>query len=225
MTSDNHLELFSGTHSFGKVSSSMGFNVYSLDRDLGAECPFGSGYVSKNHIQADIMTWDYKQFKPGFFKIITASPSCFYWSPMRKTNYGKELKAHPGKIFCKEILLQDIEDYGKPMVDKVFEIFDYFQPEYWLLENPKLGSMKDYINDLIPCIDVDYCRYGFNYKKPTRIWTNIKFDGLICNHKKHQESCCGGKGNNKGRGGGSNRLPRYVIPPKLIEDIFLKCSH
>ena len=49
----NHLELFSGTHSFGKVSSSLGYNVFSLDRDLGGDCPFGSGYKSKQHIFAD----------------------------------------------------------------------------------------------------------------------------------------------------------------------------
>ena len=42
----NHLELFSGTHSFGKVSKKHGFNVVSLDRDLGGSCPLGSGYIS-----------------------------------------------------------------------------------------------------------------------------------------------------------------------------------
>ena len=217
-----HLELFSGTHSFGKVSSKLGFEVISLDRDLGAECPFGSGYVSTNHIKTDIMTWDYKIYPQHHFDIITASPSCFYWSPMRKIHYGKKLKAHNGRVFCEKILFEDIEKFGIPMVDKVFEILDYFKPKYYLIENPKLGSMKEYINDLIPYVDVNYCRYGFNYKKPTRLWTNIKFDGLICNHKKHIGSCGGVTGRNKGRGGGNNRLPRYVIPPKLIEEFFSK---
>jgi len=213
-----HLELFSGTHSFGKVSSKMGYEIISLDRDLGAECPFKSGYKSKNHIKEDIMTWNYKKYPPNYFYLITASPSCFYWSPIRKTNYGKKLKAHNGRVFCEAILLEDIEKYGKPMVDKVFEILDYFKPNYYIIENPKLGSMKEYINDLIPYVDVDYCRYGFDYKKPTRFWTNIEFEGLKCNHKKHLTSTTNGKG----RGGGSNRLPRYIIPPKLIEDIFEK---
>ena len=44
------LELFSGTHSFGKVLHER-FDIISLDRDLGTECPFGSGYESKNHIK------------------------------------------------------------------------------------------------------------------------------------------------------------------------------
>jgi len=214
----NHLELFSGTHSFGKVSSKLGYNVISLDRDLGAECPFKSGYKSKNHIKEDIMTWDYKIYTTGHFKLITASPSCFYWSPIRKTNYGKKLKAHGGRVFTEDILNEDINNYGIPMVDKVFEIIEYFNPEYFIIENPKLGSMKEYINDLIPFLDVDYCRYGFDYKKPTRFWTNIKFNNKKCNHKKHLSTCCSGKG----RGGGSNRLPRYIIPPQLLEDILKK---
>ena len=215
----NHLELFSGTHSFGKVSSKLGYNIISLDRDLGAECPFKSGYKSKKHIKEDIMTWNYKIYPTGHFKLITASPSCFYWSPMRKTNYGKKLKAHGGKVFTEDILNEDINKYGIPMVDKVLEIIEYFNPEYFILENPKLGSMKDYINDLIPFLDVDYCRYGFNYKKPTRFWTNIEFNNKKCIHKKHLSTTTNGKG----RGGGSNRLPRYIIPSKLIEDILKNC--
>ena len=61
----NHLELFSGTHSFGKVSSKLDYNVYSLDRDLGAE---NDGYKSQNHFKEDIMTWDYKVYPEGHFK-------------------------------------------------------------------------------------------------------------------------------------------------------------
>tara|TARA_R110000796_G_C14460096_1_gene424407 strand:- start:48 stop:950 length:903 start_codon:yes stop_codon:yes gene_type:complete len=171
----NHLELFSGTHSFGKVSSKLGYNVFSLDRDLGGECPFGSGYKSKQHIFADIMTWDYKQYPKDFFKIITASPVCLWWSNLRNTWIGRKLKSHGDKIITKELLEEDIENFGKPMVDKVFEIIDYFNPKYYIIENPQTGKMKNYINDLIPFYDVDYCKYSnWGYKKTTRFWTNIE---------------------------------------------------
>lgn len=175
----NHLELFSGTHSFGKVSSLNGFNVYSLDRDLGAKCPF-SNYECKNHIQEDIMTWDYKQFDKGFFKIITASPVCLWWSNLRRTWIGRKLKSHGDTIITAEILDEDILNYGVPMVDKVFEIIDYFDPDFFIVENPKTGKMKDYINELIPYYDIDYCKYSnWGYKKTTRFWTNI--EGLVFN--------------------------------------------
>ena len=173
----NHLELFSGTHSFGKVSSKLGYNVYSLDRDLGDE---NNGYKSENHFKQDIMTWDYKQFDRGFFKIITASPVCLWWSQLRKTWIGRKLKAHGDKIITQEILDEDIQKYGVPMVDKIFEIIDYFDPQYYIIENPKTGKMKEYINELIPYYDVDYCKYSdWGYKKTTRFWTNI--DGLVFN--------------------------------------------
>ena len=179
----NHLELFSGTHSFGKVSSKLDYNVYSLDRDLGSKCPF-TDYESDHHFKEDIMTWDYKQFDKGFFKIITASPVCLWWSQLRKTWIGRKLKAHGDTIITQEILDEDIQKYGVPMVDKIFEIIDYFNPDYYIIENPKTGRMKDYINDSIPYYDVDYCKYSnWGYKKTTRFWTNI--EGLEFNKCKN----------------------------------------
>ena len=60
----NCLELFSGTGSFGKVAKSLGYNVISLDLLLSAD------------IQEDILTWDYKIYKPNHFDIVWASPPC-----------------------------------------------------------------------------------------------------------------------------------------------------
>ena len=179
----NHLELFSGTHSFGKVSSKLGFNVYSLDRDLGAECKLGTDYKSKIHFKQDIMTWDYKQFDRGFFKLITASPVCLWWSILRNTWIGRKLKGMDRPL-TKEDIQNDIEKFGIPMVDKVFEIIDYFSPDYYIIENPATGKMKHYINDLIPYYDIDYCKYSnWGYKKTTRFWTNI--EGLQFNKCKN----------------------------------------
>lgn len=169
------LELFSGTHSIGKIAKEKGYEVYSLDRDLGSECPFKSGYKSDNHFKEDIMTFDYKQFPKGYFKVITASPVCLWWSNLRNTWIGRKLKSHGDKIITKEILQEDIKKYGEPMVDKIFEIIDYLQPKYWWIENPKTGRMKEYINELVPYYDVDYCKYcDWGYKKTTRFWTNIE---------------------------------------------------
>ena len=215
----NHLELFSGTHSFGKVSSKLGYNVISLDRDLGGKCPFTNYDNSNNHIQADIMTWDYKIYPVGYFKLITASPVCLWWSICRLSWIGRKLKAHGDKIITGEILDKDIELYGVPMVDKVFEIINYFNPEFYIIENPQTGKMKQYINDLIPYYDVSYCMYGFNYRKTTRFWTNI--EGLEfnkCNHKNHTQTI----GHVKTASttiASCSILERYRIPKKLIENI------
>ena len=248
------LELFSGTHSIGKVAKKYNIDVVSLDRDINGECPFRSGYKSDFHIKKDIMEWDYKKdFKVGDFDLITASPVCLWWSRLRQTWIGRKLKAHGDKIITKEIIDEDIEKYGIPMIEKVFEIIDFFKPKYFWIENPETGRMKEYINDLIPFYDVDYCMYGMNYKKRTRFWTNINgFNPKLCNgkckalidgkiHKSLQRSSqvCKVDGKlvrintkqlrlkhkdvSKDYGGGSNRLDRYRIPNKLIEEL-LECS-
>lgn len=214
----NHLELFSGTHSFGKTSQKLGYNVVSLDRDLGANCPF-TEYVSQNHIKEDIMDWDYKQYPKGYFKLITASPVCLWWSHLRRSWIGRKIKAHGDTIITAEILDRDIELYGIPMVEKVFEIIDYFNPEFYIIENPANGKMKDYVNDLIPYYDISYCMYGFDYKKTTRFWTNIGERKIKkCNHKTHYHTV-----GRKNRGNGL--LDNYKIPEKVCYELISNTYH
>jgi hypothetical protein len=208
------LELFSGTGSIQKVCVERGWDVVSLDRDLKAD------------IKEDIMTWDYKKdYKPGDFDIITSSPVCLWWSKLRNTWIGRKIKAHGDKIITKELLLEDIEKYGKPMVDKVREIIDYFKPKYWWIENPQTGKMKEYITDL-DYYDVDYCKYSnWGYKKRTRFWTNIKgFEPKKCNkdcgmYEKNGHIKQLGKMTDK-----TTRYERYRIPFKLIRGLFDSCD-
>jgi len=162
------------------------------------------------------MTWDYKQYPKGYFKLITASPVCMWWSNLRRSWIGRKIKAHGDTIITNEILDADIEKYGVPMVDKVFEIIDYFNPEFYIIENPTSGKMKEYINDLIPYYDISYCMYGFDYKKTTRFWTNITEKILCneikkCNHKKHNYAL--GHSSNMGI------LNKYKIPDELCHKL------
>ncbi len=240
------LELFSGTHSIGKVAHRKGYEVVSLDRDLDDKCPFGSGYKSDKHIKADIMTWDYKQYPSNHFDVITASPVCLWWSHLRLCWIGRKCKKiHPTETITREHIDADIERYGKPMVDKIFEIIDYFKPKHWWIENPATGRMKQYITDK-DYYDVDYCKYSdWGYKKRTRIWTNIKgFDAKKCKmdcdnvvvieeeRKLHKNNLGNTERKNIARqhtkdvqncGGGGNRLERYRIPEKLIEELLEHC--
>lgn len=224
------LELFSGTHSIGKVAKHYDFEVTSLDRDLGASCPFKTGYISNKHFKEDILTWDYKQYPVGYFDVITASPVCLWWSSLRGSWINRKSKTiRPcGKIITPEDIQEDIDIFGKPMVDKVMEILDYFKPNFWWIENPTTGKMKHYIEEKYPnyntFYDVDYCKYSnYGYRKKTRFWTNIQhFKPKLCkkdcdnmNGKKHKIDV------SIGVGGGSNRLDRYRIPEDLIKSLFI----
>lgn len=163
------LELFSGTGSITKVCYDRDYECVSVDLHMEAD------------INEDIMTWDYKEkYKPGDFDMITASPVCLYWSNLNYSLLGRPIARHNGEVFTRELWQQDIDEIGKPMVDKVREIIDYFNPKYYIIENPNGSLMKEYITDL-PYYVVDYCQYGFKYRKRTRFWTNIEgFEPKTC---------------------------------------------
>jgi site-specific DNA-cytosine methylase len=225
------LELFSGTHSIGMVAKKLNYDVVSLDRDLGATTKFDKSYTSPNHIKCDIMTWNYKEdFKQGDFDIITASPVCLYWSILRNCWIGRKFK-NSDEIVTHETLNRDIDVYGKPMVDKVFEIIEYFKPKYYWIENPKTSKMWNYIkstwdfDDNEKFLTFDYCKYSnWGYKKPTTFLTNISnLEPQIC--KKDCENMIETKHTRllDKVGGSGNRLERYRIPEKLIEELFRNC--
>ena len=162
------LELFSGTHSVGKICQEKGWEVISLDLK-GAD------------INQNILEWDYTMYPVGHFDLIWASPPCDTFSNLRKSWIGRKIKAHNGLVCTEELLQKDIDTIGLPILRTTEEIIDYFQPKYYFMENPQTGRMKEYVNR--PFYDVDYCMYSdFGYQKRTRIWTNLeKFEPKKCN--------------------------------------------
>jgi site-specific DNA-cytosine methylase len=235
------LELFSGTHSVGKVCEEKGYEVISLDLK-GAD------------INQNILEWDYTIYPIGYFDIIWGSPPCDTFSALRKTWIGRKLKAHNGLVCTKELLQKDIDEIGLPILRRTEEIINYFKPTYYFIENPQTGTMKNYMNHHNH-YDVDYCMYSdFGYQKRTRIWTNIKdFNNKLCDgncgnieNGKHKVNFGGNKMiNDNGKiikvktkelrekykdfknihpylkGGGNNRNERYRIPFKLINDLLV----
>ena len=201
------LELFCGTGSIGKVAKEFGFEVISVDLNKKAKPTFCT----------DILQWEYKCYPVGYFDVIWASPPCDTFSILKSSWIGRELKRFPGQVYTRELMLREQESIGVPILNKTKEIIDYFKPKHYWIENPQTGRMKDYMTDY-KHTDVCYCMYGFDYKKPTRIWHNKdKFEGKTCNHKgKHAR----GIGNKNAKC--VNTLnERYSIPPALVKDMFL----
>tara|TARA_R110001592_G_scaffold9704_8_gene51369 strand:- start:914 stop:1627 length:714 start_codon:yes stop_codon:yes gene_type:complete len=230
----NALELFSGTQSIGKVLKEHNYNVISVDI---------TDY-KKKHIpthKIDILDFDYKQYPVGHFDIVHASPPCVYYSNLQNCWIGRMKKN--GECLTKELLEKRRKDMDK-LVDKSIEIINYFKPRLWFMENPATGCLKkrEIVKDL-PFYDVDYCMYSdWGYKKKTRFWTNRKnFNAQLCNKQcgnmvkindKHiHKSNCGNSAQNRlvrkhkknihDFGGGTNRLERYRIPPKLISKLYI----
>jgi len=80
------LDLFSGTDSVKKACVGLSFfgEVISLD-------------LAKADINIDIMEWDYKQYPPGYFHVVWASPCCTCFSNL--INHPAKGPAPPGKVF------------------------------------------------------------------------------------------------------------------------------
>ena len=156
------LEIFSGTGSVKKICDIYGWDCVSID------ITDKLGHVD---YKEDILKFDYKaEFEVGQFDFIWASPPCASFSSMLYIHKHIDIEKR-------------MKDIGLPLLNKTREIIDYLKPKYYCIENPKTGRMKRFITDL-PYYDVCYCRYGYSYKKPTRIWTNIpNFNALYCNHK------------------------------------------
>ena len=164
-------------------------------------------------IKTDIMDWDPRIYPKGYFDVIWASPPC--------TEYSR----------AKTVGIRDIEGANE-VVQRTLDILEYFEPKFWMIENPQTGMLKDQLCMYgIPFKDVDYCRYGLPYRKRTRIWNNA-FDWRpkpLCNKDcnamnetktRHKETAQRGpcKGQERNR---HSQTELYRVPKQLIKDLFL----
>ena len=168
------------------------------------------------NMKIDIMNWDYTFFEPKSFDVIWASPPC--------TEYSR----------CKTSAPRDIEGANE-IVQRTLDILEYFEPKYWMIENPQTGLLKDQLCMWgIPFKDIDYCKYGLPYRKRTRIWNNVFTwePAPLC--KKDCESMNETRTRHiqEAQQAGSTRERRltqqrfltselYRVPKELITDIFL----
>ena len=175
---------------------------------------FGFSVISldlKNaHINEDILQWNYKQYDKDV-DIIWASPPCTEYSRAKTTG------------------IRSI-DYANSMVRKTIEIINYFQPRVFFIENPQTGLLKeqDFMKDF-DYYDVDFCKYGFEYMKRARLWTNLKswkprpLCKKYCNSmigNRHKETAqrlpCRGRWNEQRK---KTQDELYRIPEELIYEI------
>lgn len=162
-------------------------------------------------IMTDILEWDYRQLKPDEIDVIWASPPCTEYSIAKQQGVRK------------------IDEANK-IVKKTMEIIDYFKPRYFFIENPQAGLLKkqEFMREL-DFYDVDYCKYGFKYRKKTRIWTNCKTwtpqplclrDCESIKWGRHTETAQRGPCKHH-RENQHSQQQLYSIPATLISEIFL----
>lgn len=206
MESYRLLELFCGTKSVGSCVEAkfpQFTEIISVDN---------SKRWKPTHL-VDVLTWDYKIYPPNHFDVIWCSPPCTTFSLAKFSNIGRKIKGSD-IIRTYQHCIDDIEKFGLPLLKKTLEILEYFKPSVWFIENPRDGKMKDYLD--FNFYDCSYCQYGFEYRKNTRIWSNIdlKLDKCNCKGRHSKRLSMEGELDIGGK------FSKYVIPSKLIESIF-----
>ena len=200
------MELFCGTKSFSNevLKENAHCEIITLD-------------IMKRYnptIQCDILEWNYKdKYLSNSFDIIWASPPC--------TEYSKAHRRKPRNLYLADNI-----------VKRTIEIINYFKPKYWFIENPADGGLLQHRDFMIPLERYKhtccYCKYGFEYRKMTNIWTNMKDLNLkICNkltpcdnkqkYGKHLYTAQRTKSSNSKDNIGVTNA--YVIPPILLKEL------
>ena len=75
-------------------------------------------------IKTDIMDWNFRELPPNSFDFIWASPPCTEYSRAKTTGVRKITEANE-------------------IVKRTIEIIEYFQPRYWVIENPQTGLLNN----------------------------------------------------------------------------------
>ena len=195
------LELFCGTKSFSKVAKEFNYQTLTLDFDK----KFNPD-IAKNILDFNIE--DLNGYKPD---IIWASPPCQKFSV---ASLSKNWNKH-------DLKPKNIETYiAMSIVSKTVQIIQKLKPKYFYIENPRAMLRKLF---LIPYnyTTVTYCQYGFNYMKPTDIWSNNQNWLKVAKSCKNGMSCheSAPRGSKTGTQGLKNAHERGKIPPNLIKEI------
>ena len=167
------LELFKGSGSITKYYEGTDNEVISLDFEKKYE----------PDICCDIMDWNYKEYPVGYFDIIWASPECKIFSMLQNCRIGN----HKTASWKNKEELKEQRDIHSKFIKKTIEIIKYFNPTFYFIENPLHSKIWDYVEEDYKdkFVIVDYCYFGYRYKKPTKILTNKELENKRCSCKKH----------------------------------------
>lgn len=148
------LSLFDLTGNWSKPYRDNGYQVIQVDLQMGI----------------DILTWDYKQInKEDVYGILAACPC---------TDFAISGARHFARKDSDGTTAKSME-----LVKKTLEIINYFEPKFWVVENPmsrihklnpELGQVKFKFD---PCDFAGYCKDqdqdDNRYNKKTWLWGNF----------------------------------------------------
>ena len=199
------LDLCSGTKSLARAVKRLVPNAKVVTVDID------SGFAPS--IVADVRQWDATAaFPPGYFDIIWASPPCTEYSRAKTTGE-------------RDLVTADA------IVSACIGIIEAMRPRAWIIENPRaLLRTRPFMEKYAALRHtVTYCKYGFDYRKETDIWTNLDVElrprCAMCSPC-HWMRTLGRHPRVAQSGPSSDGRPgiptaeAYTVPPNLIRKLF-----
>lgn len=152
------LDLFSGTGSATRA--------FDYAKDVKVTTVDFNPHVYADHscTISDFYASDIKQYEPGHFDFIWASPPCKLFSIANCPMSVNWWRGHP-KSPEAFLALADVAI--------TLRIIEYLKPQYWALENPRGMLRTIRMMDQYPRRTVTYCQYGHDAMKPTDIWGRL----------------------------------------------------
>ena len=229
------LDLFSGTQSVRKALDlyNVEYEYYGID----IYSPEEENIIldlSQDDIVNKVIVALPNNWQPDF---IWASPVCNKFSIatavkggnlyFEKTSTGvkprtnlKPLQDTNFKKYTLDTITKETTLHLK-LVSNMQLILNYYNVNF-VIENPRTSYMVYFLNVLYVPNKVDYCMYGFDYKKPTTIYSNYNLGLKTCNHIKSHDSKIGTIAAHKKtfQANVGKYADRASVPPQLIIDIF-----
>lgn len=204
-TSENKpvfIELFSGSQHISNYAQSVGFEAISIDNNPKL----------KPTICKDIQNVK-RNSLPGTVAVVWASIPCTTFSIMAIANQWDKISIGYRNYYYIPKTKEAIE--ALRLVNKTLNLIAEINPIYYFIENPR-GALRHFPQlKLIPYRHtVSYSDYGFDYYKPTDIFTNNKEF-----NPKPIKTCVGIEFEKQVKNL-NNAYERSLVPQKLIEEIF-----
>ena len=106
------------------------------------------------------------------------------------------------------------------LVNNAIEIANYYDCDF-IIENPWSSYIVHFLDPMLIRNKVDYCMYGYDYQKPTCIYSNYVLNLKTCNHTELHTAKIGSKTTKKDIKQNKNfsYQQKASVPPLLIQEI------
>lgn len=156
------VELFSGSGHISEIARSRGFQTITIDnqKKFNADICIDILNLRRSHL-------------PGNVDVIWASIPCTTYSTLSLAHHWDKINIGYRKYYYVPKTKQAIE--ALKILSATIDLIKKINPIYFFIENPR-GALRHFPHlSFVPIRKtVSYADYGFDYYKPTDIWTNCK---------------------------------------------------